>query len=388
MSRPATIQPSFALEAVRAGAAFAVLLSHARDMLVRDAAATPAMGMPARAVMAASGLGHQAVIVFFVLSGFLVTGSMRRLAAQGRWSLPAFAAARLTRLWIVLVPCLVLGGGLDAVGLSSGAMVSGLPYGIPPLSGPGPAPSLAPAVALGNLVFLQTIAVPVFGSNGALWSLANEAWYYALAGLVFAAWQGRRTPTAAIAPAVAALAVAVMLPGAVLQLAPVWGFGAAGALLRPAPPSSDGRRLIPALLAFGAVLAASRLRLGGNLLLLDLLLGAATALLIRRLAALPKPASGRAGAAVCSVSRLSYSLYLSHCPVLALFAAITLGGRRLPLGPGACALMVAAMMAALVTAWGVWWGFERHTDRLRAALGRARAIRPGARALAGFGSVS
>jgi hypothetical protein len=33
---------------------------------------------------------------------------------------------------------------------------------------------------LGNLCFVQTVSVPVYGSNGPLWSLANEFWYYVM----------------------------------------------------------------------------------------------------------------------------------------------------------------------------------------------------------------
>ncbi|KRS21175.1 hypothetical protein AAY72_10000 [Alishewanella sp. WH16-1] len=33
---------------------------------------------------------------------------------------------------------------------------------------------------IGNAFYLQTIIVPTFGTNGALWSLANEFWYYIL----------------------------------------------------------------------------------------------------------------------------------------------------------------------------------------------------------------
>lgn len=39
---------------------------------------------------------------------------------------------------------------------------------------------LAPAVLLGNLLFLQTKITQEFGSNGPLWSLFSEFWYYVL----------------------------------------------------------------------------------------------------------------------------------------------------------------------------------------------------------------
>jgi peptidoglycan/LPS O-acetylase OafA/YrhL len=40
------------------------------------------------------------------------------------------------------------------------------------------APNYTATTFVGNLAFLQTIAVPIFGTNGPMWSLANEFWYY------------------------------------------------------------------------------------------------------------------------------------------------------------------------------------------------------------------
>ena len=188
-----------ALDALRAGAAALVLLSHARSLVFRDA--EPGLSWPAALFYGVSGLGHQAVIVFFALSGLVVTTSMLRLAASGRWSLPRFAKTRLVRLWIVLLPCLLGGAMLDRLGLA----LAMPPYGIPAVSHPAPPIDLGLGTALGNLLFLQTIAVPVLGSNGPLWSLANEAWYYVLAGFGFAAWQARRRPGIALGFAGAAL---------------------------------------------------------------------------------------------------------------------------------------------------------------------------------------
>jgi peptidoglycan/LPS O-acetylase OafA/YrhL len=41
-----------------------------------------------------------------------------------------------------------------------------------------PLESLTPISLLGNLLFVQDFKVPVYGSNGPLWSLAFEFWYY------------------------------------------------------------------------------------------------------------------------------------------------------------------------------------------------------------------
>ena len=123
-----------------------------------------------------SNYGHSAVMIFFVLSGYLVGGSVLRATAAGRWSWRDYLLARGVRLYVVLVPALVLTALWDKVGLE---VVAGSPGNsdtaqaivdqatVAAHSGPVPFP--------GNLAFLQTIAVPSYGSNVALWSLANEA---------------------------------------------------------------------------------------------------------------------------------------------------------------------------------------------------------------------
>jgi len=55
-----------------------------------------------------TGLGHEAVMVFFVLSGFLISLSVFRSLQAGRWNWLAYTLSRLTRLYVVLVPALIL----------------------------------------------------------------------------------------------------------------------------------------------------------------------------------------------------------------------------------------------------------------------------------------
>jgi peptidoglycan/LPS O-acetylase OafA/YrhL len=93
----------------------------------------------------------------------------------------------------VLVPALVLGvlwdrSGIELVG--SGGIYSGSVPNASILS--TVLPSLRWPVFFGNLFFLQTIAVPSLGSNGPLWSLSNEFWYYIMFPLgLLALWPGR-----------------------------------------------------------------------------------------------------------------------------------------------------------------------------------------------------
>lgn len=57
-------------------------------------------GLSALAVMS----GHEAVMVFFVLSGFFIGTSVLESFRERRWSWRAYLINRLTRLQLVLVP--------------------------------------------------------------------------------------------------------------------------------------------------------------------------------------------------------------------------------------------------------------------------------------------
>src|SRR5271157_3841431 len=103
------------LDALRGVAAVGVCLSHLRDFFFQDYAKLPHHNLLLAAVYLVTGLGHQWVIVFFVLSGYLVGGSVLRSVAVNRWSWRVYLLNRLTRLYAVLVPALVFGGLIDLI---------------------------------------------------------------------------------------------------------------------------------------------------------------------------------------------------------------------------------------------------------------------------------
>ena len=62
-----------------------------------------------------TGAGHQAVIIFFVLSGYLISGSIYRMISACRWSWRKYLTHRLVQLWIVPFPALLLGLAPDRI---------------------------------------------------------------------------------------------------------------------------------------------------------------------------------------------------------------------------------------------------------------------------------
>lgn len=127
-----------------------------------------------------TSLGHEAVMIFSVLSGFLVGGSVLR--KRNEFSVHVYTLARCSRLYTVLIPSLIFTFLIDRVlGFYCPDVLNG-EYFDQLHSGPvGPSDySSSISTLLSNLLFLQTNVSPVFGTNGPLWSLANEFWYFVL----------------------------------------------------------------------------------------------------------------------------------------------------------------------------------------------------------------
>ena len=366
---------SAGLDAVRALAAFAVFAGHARNTFFVDHPDLSAPGPATSAFYFATGLGHQAVLVFFVLSGFFIGQAVRARHLPGaRWAWAPYLVDRLSRLQIVLLPALLLTLACDLLGAH---LLPALYDG----SWPGNVMALDVSARHGvdtfalNAVYLQTIAAPTFGSNGPLWSLAYELWYYLLFPLALRAVLTRSWRERLVSAALFAAAVAVVNEGILLYL-PVW---LAGALLTALPAPRLPRAALAVLpWLTGAAVAAALLfarREGG--LLGDYLLGAAVAAWVYALTAAPRattPAPGRAARLAVTFAAFSYTLYAVHLPFVALLRAAlgTSPGAPLRATPsaGSYAIFLGVLALGLAYGWAVSRLTEARTPALRRALRR------------------
>jgi peptidoglycan/LPS O-acetylase OafA/YrhL len=151
---------SIYLDALRFGAAIAVLLYHA---------ALPKFG---GTWLHMGNAGPDAVMVFFVLSGFVIAYT----AEHKDTSLGTYAASRLARLWSVLLPALLLTFAADMLGAAwSPELYAGedFRFGLP---------SLLTSALFGNELWFSSIK-PM--SNEPVWSLGFEFWYYVIFGASF-----------------------------------------------------------------------------------------------------------------------------------------------------------------------------------------------------------
>jgi len=154
------------LDFIRGISAIIVVLSHLRNTFFVTITESHLNNIFVKLFYAITGLGHQAVVVFFVLSGYLIATSIFNLI-QAKWSWEKYLTNRLVRLFVVLIPALFLTYILDY------STINFLHNAVDKIQN-----RLSIGTFLGNLFFLQGIFVPTFGSNDPLWSLSYEFWYY------------------------------------------------------------------------------------------------------------------------------------------------------------------------------------------------------------------
>lgn len=387
---PAAAPPAHvhAMDALRGVASLLVVLGHARELMAPSAAEAGRLmrvdgsvlqdptALVSALLLVPAGFAREAVGVFFALSGFWVGGSVLRgvqvraaagAQARGAFTWPRYLVARLSRLWIVLVPALVLTAVVDAVAVAAGS---------PHETAPGEHTWWA---FLGNVFFLQPRWVPVFGWNVSLWSLSYELWFYLVlpAALLAASAAVRRRPAVAVLWTAAVAAVVLITPGDwVVGFLP-WVAGAAtgyAVQTRPAPgPRLSGLLTVGGTaLLLAAMLASTVLHLSEELQLV--VVGGAT---LPLLVGLPGYRPGRlAAAAVARTAALggwSYSLYAYHAPLLIMVYAFLRPAPGLDLPTVAITYLTATVVTVLC--WLLSRATEHHTDRLRRALTR-RFLQP------------
>lgn len=133
-----------------------------------------------------TGFGSQAVIVFFVLSGFLVGGkSLTLLKDKKPIELRKYAIDRIARIYVVLIPTIILITVVDYAGVSMFESTQIYKhYDLPKHQ--------TIAAFLGTFANFQGIFTQFWGTNGPLTTLANEFWYYIVFPLLAAPWMTKR----------------------------------------------------------------------------------------------------------------------------------------------------------------------------------------------------
>lgn len=371
MIKPGRTKASAMLDLLRGLAALMVCLGHWRNVLFIDYNQRTGHGLWARAFYGVTSCGHQSVVIFFVLSGYLIAGSVRRAVESGTWNWRRYGVQRVARLWVVLIPGLLLCALWDHLGMRSGWA----PRLYGGLSGDHMILNVAQdetwAAFWRTLFFLHEILGRTFGSDGPLWSLAYEFWYYVLFPLgFFLILPGVRARVRVLCLALL-IAAAWMQGHEMLTFFPIWLAGAALTYL-PACRAGALQRWAAALAYLPIFLLASRYErvLGpptaSTALLGDYTVGVCTMALLWVLLSARQPQTGTAWERVGQgLAPFSYTLYVTHTPLLVLLAAWAARDQRWQLDLRHLSLAVGMLVLLLVYAWTVAWATEFRTDKVR-----------------------
>jgi peptidoglycan/LPS O-acetylase OafA/YrhL len=282
---------------LRVSAAFAVLISHASIHSISGGF-----------LYQLQSLGHPSVIVFFVLSGYVIS----YVVTTKESTLGDYGTSRFARLYSVVIPAIVLTYAADSIGVAHNPEAyAGVPENVPLLR------------AASAVLFLSqswTADLSLF-SDESYWSLPYEFWYYVLFGAAFFLSGTSRLIT---------VGVAALLAGPkILLLLPIWLLGVLSHRSRK-PISERTARLLFVLSGVSTVaICVGYLRfirgvdadyLPPSFSGLDYLLGGAVALNLYAGSFMELHLLSQ-GRALKYLAGMTFSLYLFHLPLLRLCAA-------------------------------------------------------------------
>jgi peptidoglycan/LPS O-acetylase OafA/YrhL len=359
------------LNAIRGAAALIVLLGHTRSLFFSSFTAMSGPTTQATNDIARGNrttIGEEAVIIFFVLSGYLVGGSVIRSVKNGTWSWKSYLFKRITRLWVVLIPALIFGVALDILGMH----LFGSPTSIYAAPSSTSVPHDLPArlswkVIVANATFLQGIISPTAGTNNSLWSLAYEWWYYLQFPMLVLVFSKTTKPSLRLFYLASFLGSTVFVGGEIVALFPTWLLGAAIATV-PLTKLSKAFAIPLLIFSISCLALVKMLDMSkywaawGAAIAFSIILfcavrqrGSCTNTIYRRVAGF--------------FSDISYTLYLIHLPLAIFICALV----DRPWHYYSLSIMTLStfllMNAAIVAAAFLFYKlFEGNTDRVRRAL--------------------
>lgn len=318
--------------------------------------------------------GYQAVMVFFVLSGYFVGVPALDSIVKKTWSWRDYLLNRLTRLWIVLIPALCLTWIWTT---AQGSLFGGDTLG---------SFDLKSSTFIGNLLFLQGHHISVYGGNMPLWSLSFEFWYYILFPCIaLMIWSPSKKQKLAYFVSTLAIGafMAIVIGDRILLYFLIWVLGVLASVLRPIHVRSAIRHI---LYSAAWIVAIASLWVpysfvhvtiwspSTNPFVADFVVGICYMLLIYIIVSFSNIDTAKASRftkASTYLAGLSYTLYLVHDPLL------NFRGTWRTVIPGSIlntanheVVRVAQFVIIIVYAWMISRATEANTGFIRQVLSR------------------
>jgi len=289
-------------------AAFIVFAGHLHELLLSPYEQVEQPNMLIAGFYFVSGLSSEAVMVFFVLSGFLIGGKNLTRAKAGSFYFSSYCIDRISRLYVVLLPAIFIGYFLDVIGSSyfpEAGLYNLFSYHII-------TEHLDNTILLGNLLMLQSFYTTVIGSNFPLWSLSFEFWFYLLFGLLIANTFANKQAKWQFWNMILALLIVFLLGYKFLLYFLIWCIGLSVAFLN----KKIIKNPILALILFISVLILSRFNLITIQYLSDLLAAISFGIFLLSMKEVNNSFLCRTKKINSVLAGFSYSLYVLHYPLI------------------------------------------------------------------------
>jgi peptidoglycan/LPS O-acetylase OafA/YrhL len=354
------------LDFLRSLAAFAVLIGHARNWFFAGITETANPSALLKLFYLVTVLHRDAVVVFFVISGFLIGASAWVKIKTNTFSWEKYLSARFSRIFLVYWPALILSIALGFFGRAFFSDPVSFQGAMRPLFEAAEAP-LSTFDWICHVTGLPGFACRATMDNPALWSLGYEWTLYMAAPIVFAIIlrSGNNTFRSFSLSVflLTIIAMAVNKEEAALWMS-VWFLGAfAGrmAVTRSLHPATAAIALILIFSGFGS---AHLLGLPEYVSLPPLALGTALLVSCRKISTwsiAPRFFKWTAS--------WSFSLYATHLPILFILIAAFQAATG-PIEKPAAGLLAACQFAVAVAvciSFAIVFAFvtERHTNKIR-----------------------
>lgn len=357
------------LDLIRFFAAFAVMSGHYRGAFLPEYSDIPAdeRNIFVFLFYTLTHFPAEAVLLFFVLSGFLVGGKVIERCGRGTFDTTSYAIDRSVRILLPLISALLLSVVIDAI------------RGV----------EVVPGRVIGNLFSLQGIWCA--SQVEVLWSLSYEVWFYIVAGCIgFLVMQRRTGKTATLGYVAMGIALLVFTKLDTHYLF-IWILGALAYTTMP-KSSSRGRLWLFGVLSLIALFML-QLNFQGNYSLsivrflptdnraaLSVIFAIAACLFVQNVILFrPKSfAAVRIDRAGTWLAAFSYTLYLVHVPIMRLMEY--LGAlRATSFNPASLSLYFGYMLVGMAGSYLIYLLFEKRTPKVKRFI-RTRVV-PGIRAL-------
>lgn len=347
------------LDALRFIAAFMVLLSHSRNTFFYAFSELPyeQHNIFTMVFTMFCRMGHEAVVIFFVLSGFLVGGRGIERLANGRMNVASYAIDRISRIYPPLLMAIVF-------------------YAITCFI--LPEYTFDVQTAFGNLLNLQGICCDSLVTP--FWSLSYEVWFYIAFGVASILLMAETDTQKVVRLILLVASLSVFVMGLSMHYLLIWIMGALAYIVRP-NKRNKWLLLLGFMGFFSCVLYWQVSKdthtlefaiVNTNKHLVELVMSFSACILVQQLV-LFKPSSkfmqyieSRGGKLAC----FSYTLYLSHRIIFLWIQSYIVEPNSCDFSTHGFLKFILVIVLSTLLCWLLYFISEKHTPKVKAVLKR------------------